>query len=722
LPVLLLWICGFIFIGCSGGGIDDYEAADTQGTGAIALSLRIDDGDMQRLQRQAARAEFECVANGIVTIEVIVYDQEGETIAFGGPFACETGEGLVSGVEAGINRTVVVLAKDESGLTIFRGEVMGVVVIAGETTDVGPVTLFPVLNRPPVLEPIGPQSVFEGEMLKLSLTASDPDADNRLTFSASSLPPGALFNAEDQEFVWSTEIGDTGVYRVLFVVTDDGDPPLSDSESVTVSVGAANRPPVLEPIGDKMVKVGEFLEFTVSANDPDGNMLTYQATNLPEENLFDPETQLFSWTPGSEKVGSYQILFAVFDDGAPSESDTEEVTITVGATNRPPEFDPIGNQEVDEGEFLEFVVTAVDPDDDLLTYEVFDLPEGASFDPELQKFQWQTGIGDVGTFTVLFSVRDDREPPLNDSMEVTITVGDINQPPEFTPTGSVIGGTEGNPIQFRVIAEDPDGDALTYTARSLPFGANFINQSFFWIPGFQDAGTYRVTFTVVDDGDPPLRDEMEVLIRVGDFNQAPSLAPIGDQIVNFSDFIEETPFLEFTVSGSDPDSNSLSYSADNLPAGFGSDATFDSDTQTFLWPIITFSDIGSYQVRFTVNDNGSPPLSDSETVTIVVGDNNPPFFTSVNGQTAGGGIPVSVFGFEGSPLVFDVQATDPDEDQLTYTVTGLPSGAIFDPATQTVSWASPVNGTYPLEFTVTDDGVPVLSATQEVTLIIELFG
>ncbi|MBA7564673.1 hypothetical protein ES708_06340 [subsurface metagenome] len=44
---------------------------------------------------------------------------------------------------------------------------------------------------------------------------------------------------------------------------------------------AINVPVVLEPIDDKLVSVGELLEFTISASDPDGDSLTYSAANLP---------------------------------------------------------------------------------------------------------------------------------------------------------------------------------------------------------------------------------------------------------------------------------------------------------------------------------------------------------------------------------------------------------------------------------------------------------
>lgn len=94
------------------------------------------------------------------------------------------------------------------------------------------------------------------------------------------------------------------------------------------------------------------------------------------------------------------------------------------------------------------------------------------------------------------------------------------------------------------------------------------------------------------------------------FNQAPTLYSIGDKEV------DEQELLEFTVSGTDPDNDSLSYSASNLPSG----ATFTPATRTFSW---TPGDeqSGVYtDVEFTVTDDGSPNMSDSESITITVND------------------------------------------------------------------------------------------------------
>jgi len=88
-------------------------------------------------------------------------------------------------------------------------------------------------------------------------------------------------------------------------------------------------------------------------------------------------------------------------------------------------------------------------------------------------------------------------------------------------------------------------------------------------------------------------------------NRAPVLDSIGDKAV-----VEQTT-LSFTISATDPDGNTLAYSASNLPVG----ATFDAATRTFSWTPEE-GQAGVYAgIRFQVSDGS---LSDAEDITITV--------------------------------------------------------------------------------------------------------
>ncbi len=91
-------------------------------------------------------------------------------------------------------------------------------------------------------------------------------------------------------------------------------------------------------------------------------------------------------------------------------------------------------------------------------------------------------------------------------------------------------------------------------------------------------------------------------------NSPPVLNPIGDKSVN------ESQLLQFDVSATDddPEDTTLTYTADNLPAG----ASFVG--QTFTWTP-TYDQAGTYDVTFNVSDG---PDKDSETITITVNNVN----------------------------------------------------------------------------------------------------
>ncbi len=76
---------------------------------------------------------------------------------------------------------------------------------------------------------------------------------------------------------------------------------------------------------------------------------------------------------------------------------------------------------------------------------------------------------------------------------------------------------------------------------------------------------------------------------------------------------------------------------------------------------------------------------------------------------------------ENRALTFGVAAVDPDGDPLTYSASGLPEGASFDPATQQFSWTPTYTqaGQYEVTFTAVDgDDRYALSATKVVTITV----
>ena len=88
----------------------------------------------------------------------------------------------------------------------------------------------------------------------------------------------------------------------------------------------------MAPIGNQFTKAGKSLEFLVTATDPNGDRLTYSATNLPRRATFSG--QRFSWTPTAGQAGTYQVTFTV-SDGTLEDSELVTIAVTPVATGVP---------------------------------------------------------------------------------------------------------------------------------------------------------------------------------------------------------------------------------------------------------------------------------------------------------------------------------------------------------------------------------------------------
>lgn len=97
----------------------------------------------------------------------------------------------------------------------------------------------------------------------------------------------------------------------------------------TVTVSCNNNAPSLTPLRTKTVNEGKTLTFTIAATDSDGDMLTFKATDLPENAAFDSELQRFQWKPSFTQAGQYQVTFTASDNCL-----TAAQTVTIIVTER----------------------------------------------------------------------------------------------------------------------------------------------------------------------------------------------------------------------------------------------------------------------------------------------------------------------------------------------------------------------------------------------------
>jgi hypothetical protein len=472
---------------------------------------------------------------------------------------------------------------------------------------------FTSTNHSPVLNPIGDKTGNIGEPLSFTISATDID-DDPLTYSVSNLPSGASFDTSTGVFNWTPTRGT--VYNVVFGVTDGKSGQVI--EAISITINPVNHPPVLAPVGNKTVTVGQLLNFTVTATDTDQDTLTYSVTNLPSGASFNSSTGVFNWTPTVANI-YYNIIFAVTDDK--SDPVTRTIWITVNEANHSPVLNSIGNKTGSVGQPLSFTITATDTDSDTLSYSVTNLPSGASFNTSTGGFNWTPASANVFS-NVTFGVTDGKSTPVTET--ITITINAVNHPPVLNPIGNKTGSV-GQPLSFTITATDTDSDTLSYSVTNLPSGASFNSSTgiFNWTPGSANAYS-NVTFGVTDGKSTPVTETITITIVAG--NHPPVLNPIGNKIVNVGQL------LSFTITATDADQDTLIYSVTNLPNG----ANFDTSTGGFNWTPDS-ADVYS-NVTFSVTDAKSTPVTETITITTIsIVVNNAPIISGGFSGILGGG-------------------------------------------------------------------------------------
>ena len=688
-------------------GTISYSAA---GTSPYSVTVTAEDDDATPLQAEAHfswtvaetnRApqvtdppDQENDENEVVSLQIVASDPDGDELSYSASnlpdgLSIHESSGLISGTvsyaAAEVLPYTVLVTVSDNGNPVMQEQIS----ILWTITNV---------NRQPVLETLENQTSAEGQTISLSANADDPDGDD-LTWSALNLPDGLSID-EGSGLISGTisySAAGTSPYSVTVSVEDNGSPVLQDELTFTWTVTETNRAPDVDTPADQSDAEGDLISMQITATDPDGNNLSYSASNLPDGLSISESSGLISGTIAytAHASSAFSVLVTVTDDGNPALFSQVSFTWTVADTNQAPTITNPGTQTSEEGAEVSLQVSAEDLDGDNLTYSAINLPDGLNIN---------TGSGLIsGTLTytaslvspydVTLTVEDDGLPVLQDQVIFTWTVTDENGPPQID-NPSDQNSPEGALISLSITASDPENDTLTFSASNLPDGLS-IDESSGLISGTisytaSTASPYAVTLTVTDSGIPAEQDETTFDWYVTDTNRNPQITNPGPQSSS------EGALISLSITASDPDSDTLTWSASNLPDGLSIDESSGLISGTISYTAHTLS---PYDCSVTVTDDGSPVLQDQESFTWTITDVN------AAPQVAD---PPDQADAEGDTVSLQIAASDPDGDDLTYSAVNLPDGLSIGESSGlisgTLSYAANASSPYTVTVTVTDNG------------------
>jgi hypothetical protein len=236
-------------------------------------------------------------------------------------------------------------------------------------------------------------------------------------------------------------------------------------------------------------------------------------------------------------------------------------------------------------------------------------------------YQWRTNTvnisGATGVSYAIASAQDSHAGSyscvvgnVNGSDLSSSAVLTINHPPSLTAIADQ-NVNEQTAMTVTASVSDADGGTITYALTTAPSGASISSSGVIsWTPTeAQGPSTNTFTAQVSDDGSPALTDSKTFTVVVNEVNLAPTLAVPGTQTIN------ELSTLTVTNTASDPDlpANTLTFSLVSPPGGM----TIGSSSGVISWTPSSAQSPGTNTVTVRVTDNGSSPLSDTKSFTVI---------------------------------------------------------------------------------------------------------
>ncbi|MEO1034861.1 MAG: Ig-like domain-containing protein [Pseudomonadota bacterium] len=330
------------------------------------------------------------------------------------------------------------------------------------------------------------------------------------------------------------------------------------------------------------------------------------------------------------------------------------------STNIPPVVDPI-SVSVNEDTTAPVTLTGTDGDADPLTFSITAQPANGVVTGTSPSFFYTPNDNYNGSdaFTVVANDGTVDSAPV----VVPVTVAAVNDPPVGTAQ-SVSLPANGN-VDIALAGTDVDGDVPTVVAVQQPANGTLTGTppTLNYAPNSGFTGADSFAFQVEDNAGV-LSAEATVSITVTAGNTAPVA---NDQPV----VVAEDSVIAITLTGSDPEGNSLAFSIVDLPAsgalaGVGANVTYTPNPDFF----------GSDSFTFSVSDSEFTSANATVSISVTPVNDAPIALPQTVGVEAGSDVSVTLTAtdVDGDLVSFDLQS-----DPTSGTLVGYPPTVIYVP-------------------------------------------
>ena len=398
---------------------------------------------------------------------------------------------------------------------------------------------------------IGDDIVLTEEVpTNIVLTATDPDGTTPTIFKITSLTNGNLTDPGNGNSVitsGTTLKGNTVTFTSnnlansdsFTFVANDG---FLDSKESTVTIKIITDAPTANPQNVTAIEQVD-KKITLLGTDKEGDNLTYIISSLPTTGILKDggvtitavqlpknttNTDLV-YNSNSDTVLTDNFKFKV-NDGI-SDSSAAIVSITIDPVNDKPVAIAQSNVVATEQTLLAITLNGTDPDGDVLTYTIVDIPTNGTAVLLGSKLSYTSNSDTAISDSFTFKVNDGKLD--SDKATVSIVITPINDSP--IPVSQNLTTIEDIKLEITLTASDPDDTVLTYLIEGAPVNGTttIIDNKVTYTPDLGYYGNDAFIFRANDGKISGTAGFVEISITSNDFDN--------DGILNDFDICPNTP-------------------------------------------------------------------------------------------------------------------------------------------------------------------------------------
>lgn len=554
------------------------------------------------------------------------------------------------------------------------------------------------VNDAPTISSTAITVATEAVAYSYTFTASDADVDDVLTLSAVTIPSWLSFNAVTGLLSGTPGNADVGSHAVTLRVTDtDG---LTAEQSFSITVTNVNDAPVATSASVTLEEDSSVM-ITLTGEDADSDPLTYEVVSQPKSGTLEQHGTVWLYTPEKDFNGADQISFIAKD----AELSSEPATITMNVT--PVNDDP---QAVDDNYTLastaddKYTLPAlendVDVDGDTLTIDGAAADIG-SVQITADGLIFTAPAAYVGPVALRYTISDGQKGRASAKVNLLVEGGEADNLPVITVPSDVEVNATG--LFTRVDL----GFAKAVDRNGHPLPVSLVDKRLFFAPG-----SYLAYWQAVDRDGNKATKAQKVKVHPLISLSKDQVVGEGNEVVvsiHLNGVAPEYPIsVPYTVAGS-ADSNDHDLV----------DAVVEITSGTLAHIHFRTIEDGEVEAEEEVLISLDPSLnlgSKKQTQVSITEANIAP---SVTLEVTQAGERQLIVAQNGGEVHIHAQISDANMNDTLTSVWS--SGALnlqSDDAGMFFLPTEVLPGIYPVSLTVTDSGLPALSTTEKVYIVV----